>query len=210
MNLQVFKDQTNMNVDNVYKLKDFATFAKDIINVSGEKINNCYQCKKCTAGCPITFAMDILPHQIIKYIQLGLEEKVLTSKTIWLCAACETCGTRCPNEIMLADMMDALRQRALASGYKNRIGEKGTSAFHEEFLSSIKTNGRLYEAMMMAKTRMRSGRFLTYLMKGEWISDIKLFIPMFFKGKMGLFPHRIKNRKEMKKIFKKFAIARKV
>jgi hypothetical protein len=111
---------------------------------------------------------------------------------------------------MLADMMDALRQRALASGYKNSIGENGTSAFHEEFLASIMANGRLYEAMMMAKTRMRSGRFLAYLTKGEWISDIKLFIPMFLKGKMGILPHRIKNRKEMKKIFKKFAIARKV
>jgi heterodisulfide reductase subunit C len=94
MNLYIFRNQINMNVDNSYKLKNYESFAIDIINVSGEKINNCYQCKKCTAGCPITFAMDILPHQIIKYIQLGLEEKVLTSKTIWLCAACETCGTR--------------------------------------------------------------------------------------------------------------------
>jgi heterodisulfide reductase subunit C len=199
-----------MKADETYKLKDFASFAKDIVNKSGEPINNCYQCKKCTAGCPITFAMDILPHQIIKYIQLGLEEKVLTSKTIWLCAACETCGTRCPNDIMLADMMDALRQRALVSKWRNSIGEKGTSAFHKEFLSSIRANGRVYEAMMMAKSRMRSGRFLSYLLKFEWITDIKLFIPMLLKGKMGIFPHRIKNRKEMKKLFKKFAMARKV
>ncbi|MBN2402464.1 MAG: 4Fe-4S dicluster domain-containing protein [Spirochaetes bacterium] len=193
-----------------YKLKDFSSFTKDIINVSGEKINNCYQCRKCTAGCPITFAMDILPHQIIKYIQLGFEEKVLTSKTIWLCAACETCGTRCPNEIDLAAMMDALRQRALATQYRNRIGEKGTSVFHQEFLSSVKSNGRVYEAMMMAKSRMRSGHFLTYLLRGDWIADIKLFIPMLLKGKMGMLPHRIRNRKEIKKLFKKFAIGRKV
>jgi heterodisulfide reductase subunit C len=199
-----------MDTGKIYKLNDFESFAKSVINVSGEKINNCYQCKKCTAGCPITFAMDILPHQIIKYIQLGLEEMVLTSKTIWLCAACETCGTRCPNEIKLADMMDALRQRALSSKYKDQIGEQGTSAFHKEFLSSIKSNGRVYEAMMMAKARMKSGRFLCYLFKGEWIADIKLFIPMFMKGKMGLFPHRIKHRKEMTKLFKKLAIARKV
>ena len=199
-----------MEEDKTYKLKDFASFAKDIITVSGEKINNCYQCKKCTAGCPITFAMDILPHQIIKYIQLGLEEKVLTSKTIWLCAACETCGTRCPNEIDLAAMMDALRQRVLASKYNGQIAEKGTASFHKEFLSSVKSNGRVYEAMMMAKSRMRSGRFLSYLLRGEWIADIKLFIPMLLKGKMGLLPHRIRNRKEIKKIFKKFTMARKV
>jgi heterodisulfide reductase subunit C len=201
---------TNMKANEIYKLKDFESFAKSIINVSGEQINNCYQCKKCTVGCPITFAMDIMPHQIIKYIQLGLEEKILTSKTIWLCAACETCGTRCPNEIKLADMMDALRQRALASKWRSSIGEKGTSAFHKEFLSSIRTNGRVYEAMMMAKSRMKSGRFLSYLQKGEWIADIMLFIPMLLKGKMGILPHRIKERKEVKNIFKKFVMARKV
>ena len=186
-----------------YQLNMLAPFAESITRVSGEIINNCYQCGKCTAGCPVTFAMDILPHHIIKMVQLGMEEKVLTSKTIWLCAACETCGTRCPNEIMLSPIMDALRQRALNSKYKNKIGEKATAVFHKEFLSSIKTHGRVYELMMMGMSRLKSGRLRNYILKGEWIADIKLFIPMFLKGKMGLFPHRIKKRKEIKKIFKK-------
>lgn len=187
-----------------YKLKDFSSFTKDIINVSGEKINNCYQCRKCTAGCPITFAMDILPHQIIKYIQLGFEEKVLTSKTIWLCAACETCGTRCPNEIDLAAMMDALRQRALASQYRNRIGEKGTAVFHEEVLSSIKSHGRLYEGVMMLMSILRSGRFIKFIVKLEWLSYLKLAANLFFKGKLGLLPHNIKRRKDLRQIINKY------
>ena len=63
---------------------------------------------------------------------------------------------RCPNDIMLADMMDALRQRALASKYKNDR-RKRTSAFHEAFLSSIKSHGRLYEGVMMFMSILRYG-----------------------------------------------------
>ena len=193
-----------------YTLNKFTPFSESITEKSGEILNNCYQCGKCSAGCPITFAMDILPHHIIKMTQLGLEEKVLTSRTIWLCAACETCGTRCPNKIMLSPIMDALRQRALKSRFKNKISEKATVVFHEEFLSSVKSNGRVYELMMMGKSRLKSGNLMNYIFKGEWIADIKLFIPMFMKGKMGLFPHRIRNRKEIKNIFKKLNKAQKV
>jgi heterodisulfide reductase subunit C len=198
------KVKTNMKANEIYKLKNFESFAKSIINVSGERINNCYQCKKCTAGCPITFAMDIMPHQIIKYIQLGLEEKVLTSKTIWLCAACETCGTRCPNDIMLADMMDALRQRALSRGYNSKIGEPATKAFHKEFMASIKSHGRIYEIMMMGMSILRSGRLIDFIVKLDWLTYLFLAPKLLLKGKLGLLPHNIKHRKELRQIIKKY------
>jgi heterodisulfide reductase subunit C len=52
----------------------------------------CYQCGKCTAGCPIAYAMDYPPHQILRGVQLGMRDVVLSSRTIWLCAACESRG----------------------------------------------------------------------------------------------------------------------
>jgi heterodisulfide reductase subunit C len=77
---------------------------------SGQDLMACYQCGKCAAGCPVAFAMDMLPSQVIRYAQLGLVEKLLDSKTIWLCAACQTCYTRCPKGIDLSRIMEALRE----------------------------------------------------------------------------------------------------
>jgi heterodisulfide reductase subunit C len=87
-----------------------STLRKQIEKLSGEKISACFQCEKCTNGCPLTFAMDILPHRVMHGIHLGLADEIINSDTIWVCASCETCTTRCPNEIDIAHVMDTLRQ----------------------------------------------------------------------------------------------------
>jgi heterodisulfide reductase subunit C len=84
-------------------------FAKKVKEISGEDILSCYQCGMCSAGCPIAFAMDLLPRQIIQLVQLGLEEDIAKSKTIWLCTSCLTCSVRCPRGLDLAKVMEALR-----------------------------------------------------------------------------------------------------
>jgi heterodisulfide reductase subunit C len=96
---------------NKMKMKIFANgeFAKRIEELSGQNIFSCYQCGKCSAGCPILPAMDIIPNQIIRLIQLGKKDEVLSSKTPWLCASCLTCSVRCPKGIDLARIMESLR-----------------------------------------------------------------------------------------------------
>lgn len=84
-------------------------FAKKVKEISREDILLCYQCGMCSAGCPIAFAMDLLPNQIIQLVQLGLEAEVAKSKTIWLCASCLTCSVRCPRGLDVAKVMEALR-----------------------------------------------------------------------------------------------------
>ena len=84
-------------------------FAKKVKEISREDILLCYQCGMCSAGCPISFAMDLLPNQIIQLVRLGLEEDIAKSKTIWLCASCLTCSVRCPRGLDLAKVMEALR-----------------------------------------------------------------------------------------------------
>ena len=84
-------------------------FAKKVREISGEDVNLCYQCGMCSAGCPIVFAMDLLPNQIIRLVQLGLQEDITKSKTIWLCASCLTCSVRCPRGLDLCKVMEALR-----------------------------------------------------------------------------------------------------
>jgi heterodisulfide reductase subunit C len=80
---------------------------------SGQDLMACYQCGKCSAGCPVAFAMDMLPSQVIRYAQLGLVDRLTESKTIWLCAACQTCYTRCPKGIDLSRIMEALREMVM-------------------------------------------------------------------------------------------------
>jgi len=81
-----------------------------IMKISGEDYYRCYQCGECTSGCPAADKMDIMPNQINMLLQLGEFQKVLSSKTIWICVACFECGTRCPKNIDIAKINEALRQ----------------------------------------------------------------------------------------------------
>jgi len=83
-------------------------FVRQVETISGESLLACNQCGKCSAGCPLAFSMDILPNQVISLAQLGIEE-ALDSQTIWSCAACLTCVSRCPKGIDLPRVMEAMR-----------------------------------------------------------------------------------------------------
>ncbi|MBF0207703.1 MAG: 4Fe-4S dicluster domain-containing protein, partial [Oligoflexia bacterium] len=73
----------------------------------------CYQCGKCFAGCPLSSVMELSPTQIMRLLQIGEIEKVLQANTLWVCVACETCESRCPQQIKLVHHWDVLRNRLL-------------------------------------------------------------------------------------------------
>jgi heterodisulfide reductase subunit C2 len=158
---------------------------------SGLNIQDCFQCQKCSAGCPVAFAMDYKPNQIMQMVLLGMKERVLSSKTIWVCASCYTCSTRCPNDIDIAGVMDWLRQSALREGIP--AAEKEVPLFHAAFLDSIRSHGRVHELGMMARYKMKTGNFF---------DDFKLGWKMFKKGKLKLFPSGIKRKKEITELFR--------
>jgi len=85
-------------------------FVRKVQELSGQNLLACYQCGKCSAGCPAVAEMDILPNQIIRYAQLGLKDELLASRAIWICASCLTCNARCPKGINIAEVIEALRQ----------------------------------------------------------------------------------------------------
>lgn len=88
-------------------------FVRRLEQLTGQDLSACYQCGKCSAGCPMTEEMDLLPNQIIRLAQMGLEEDILNSKTIWLCASCFMCFSRCPKGVDFSKIAEALRIMAM-------------------------------------------------------------------------------------------------
>lgn len=169
------------------------TFLSEIHQASGETVQDCFQCQKCSAGCPVAYAMDILPNQVLRHIQYGHREKVLASKTIWICASCYTCSVRCPNNIDIAKIMDTLRNIAIRSGIKP--GEKDVPVFHSVFLDTIKSKGRIHELSLILQFKAKTRDFL---------KDAGLGWKMYKRGKIKLFPSRFGGGKEIQDIFNAF------
>jgi len=143
--------------------------------------------------------MDFYPNAIVRMIQLGLKQEVLESKAIWLCVSCETCGTRCPNDIDIGLLMDALREMALEEGYG--ATERSIVVLHSAFMESIRRGGRVHEATMLRKYKLRSGDYWTDLIPG---------MKLFMKGKIPLIPRRIKGIDSIREIYEKTQKQRKV
>jgi len=91
------------------KIKQNFEILKKIEEISGENVFACYQCGMCTAGCPMVSEMDILPNQVIRLLQIGATDEVINTRTVWICASCYTCGSRCPKGVNLAKLMEAVR-----------------------------------------------------------------------------------------------------
>jgi heterodisulfide reductase subunit C len=90
------------------KIRD--DFVRKVEELSGQKLLACYQCGKCSAGCPAVSEMDILPNQVIRYAQLGLKDELMSANSVWVCASCFTCNVRCPKGVKIAEVMEAIRQ----------------------------------------------------------------------------------------------------
>ncbi len=178
-----------------YQIKlagDHAHLMREIKARSGVDLTRCYQCGECTAGCPVTPEMDAGPTKTLRLLQLGMEEEVFSLTTPWLCASCETCTTRCPNDIDVAQVMDVIRQLARLKGKK--IPLKDPRVFQDVFLNSMKMYGKLFEPGMMAFYNVKSGHLL---------HDVTLGPSMLAKGRLPLLPHRSKNRARLKEIMER-------
>ncbi len=180
-------------IKDAVKLKPATKADKDLIATleqeAGTQISLCYQCGKCSAGCPAAFAMDYPPREIIRLLQLNMVEEALSANSIWVCATCETCSERCPRGVDIASLMDTLRREALRQGKK---GDNKVAAFNAAFLNTVKLFGRTYEAGILLQHNAATM---------QPFKDAELGLPMVQRGKIHILPERIKGRDQMKKIF---------
>ena len=161
-------------------------------------LNRCYQCSMCSDGCPVAYVMDYYPNQIIHMVRLGLKDIVLQSDTIWLCASCETCATRCPNEIEIVRLMDVLRSESSSRGIGSSVSR--IFRFHQAFVEQIRKRGRVDEASLMISYEFKTWEFLS-INKIKELSE--LAIGMLKKGKLKLPSLRTHSTGTVKNIYKK-------
>lgn len=167
-------------------------FIRAVEDESGEVVSRCYQCGNCTAGCPMSFTFDVPVSRVMRLIQAGQREAVLASKAIWLCATCETCTQRCPNDINVAQVMDTCRHMARREG---KGGVYAVKTFFDSFLRTVGWFGRTHEIGLMAMFMGLTGRVWT---------DVELAPKMLPKGKMPILPHRIQGREDVAAIFRRY------
>jgi heterodisulfide reductase subunit C len=171
--------------------KENLKLARDLQDVTGENVMLCYQCKKCTLGCPSAYTMKMKPHELMRAVQLGLKENVFWSGTIWVCLSCETCNTRCPQGINILRVIDGLREMTFSKKDDYYNPYPAIPAFHRIFLALVERFGRVYELGLALLINLK---MLTPF------KDIDMASPMFLKGKLKPFPHFGKGRKELRQV----------
>lgn len=89
---------------------------KDLKAFGLKDATKCFHCGNCTAVCPLSTLDNPFPRRFMKYIQMGLSERILRSPEPWLCYYCGDCSDRCPRGADPGEAMMVMR-RYLTSKY---------------------------------------------------------------------------------------------
>lgn len=148
--------------------------------LSGQTISQCFQCFRCTSGCPVAEEMDLYPHRLIEEILAGEKKRVLMSRAIWTCLQCSTCTVRCPNGIDVAAVFETLRMISHGEGMDS---EHSTWLFDSLMTESIRKHGRLFELGVAARYKC---------FKGGLLKNPGMGLAMARRCRLNLLPHRLR------------------
>ena len=162
-----------------------------IVDKAEVELHKCYQCGKCTAGCPMAHAMDLTPREIIRHLQLGLIDDVLRCEAVWVCASCHTCSARCPNDINVSHLMEVVRQEARK---RNMIAVKNVDRFANIFLGNIRRYGKSHEVVLCA---------LYNVLSGNLFQDAGTMPHLMSHNLIFLKPHVVKDKMAVRKLMDK-------
>jgi len=170
------------------------TLLEDVNKKSGANVLECYQCGKCVSTCPVSSYMDFPPREIMQMIKLGLKEEVYMANSMWYCLTCSACSGRCPREIDIPGVMEAIRHLTIEENYKSKNKKvKDIIKFHDIFLDMIKKYGRNYELRMMAEFNIRTCNLF---------KDMHLAPKALLKGKIPIGHESTKSAKAIQKMYK--------
>jgi heterodisulfide reductase subunit C len=168
-------------------------FAAWIEHETRANLMACLQCQKCTSGCPVSAIADVKPHEIVRMVQLGQREELLGSRMLWQCTSCQTCATRCPQQVSVAAITDGLRRLSLQG---KTPPKSAVVAFNDIFMQAVRKRGRMHEAGLMAAFKLRTLRLF---------DDLAKLPMMLWKGKLPLFPSAVPGRQEREELFQRAA-----
>ena len=161
--------------------------ARRIQDELGQNVYLCYQCVKCTSGCPMVDFFDWQPNQIMRALQLGQEDLCLHAQTPWLCASCQTCATRCPQDLNITAIMELITRVALERGVPPAIPE--VKVFNEAFMREVGLWRRSYELGLMAEIKLRTKNLF---------GDMDLAVQMVRRNKIPFLPTPTRRRRHVK------------
>lgn len=157
----------------------------------GDRLSRCLQCGTCTGSCPVSYAMDISPRMVLALFRSGQIEEILRSRTIWICASCYMCTTRCPQNIKITDLLYALKRVAMDTGlYPDRLPVYQLS---RNFVRVVNRYGRNHEILLLLLYYLRRNPLAMFRL-------LPLGFSMWRKGRTSFFPAKIKGIQTIRQI----------
>jgi heterodisulfide reductase subunit C len=169
-----------------------AGLVEEIERRAGTDVKRCLQCGKCSAGCPMSFMYDLSVNQVLRLVRESRRKEALSCRSIWLCASCHTCSSRCPAGIDPAGVMESLRHMARQEGL---AADPDPKTFANAFLASLKHFGRTYEIEIMLRYN---------LLSGHPFASMDLAPGFLAKGKLHFLPPSTGGRAEVTRIVERF------
>ncbi len=160
----------------------------------GELLNRCIQCGTCSGSCPVTYAMDYSPRQVIAMFRAGAIEPLLRSRTIWICASCYSCTTRCPADIKITDLLYALKRIAI----EKKIFPRRFPVYvlSETFTDMVRRHGRNHETGLLLRFFLKTRPF-------KLLSMAKDGLALWWHGRMPFKPRKIRGLEGLRRIIAK-------
>jgi len=156
----------------------------------GERINECIQCGTCSASCPSSAAMEYSPREIVASLRAGMLERVLNANTVWLCVSCYSCSVRCPAGIPFTDVMYELKRLEAEKGVSK---EASGATMAKAFAETVDRYGRNAEVELLRKYYLRTKPLAA-------LAQVSLALKLFFRGRLHLFPRKVRGLDELRKM----------
>lgn len=181
-----------VSVGEVGALAPSFSLLKMVEEKTGLAISRCFQCQKCTNGCPVSDAMDLKTHEVVRLVQFGARDRLLAANSIWLCVSCRTCEARCPNDIDSSRIMEVLRN-LVQPARRTPTGQR-VEAFHSAFLGTVRQLGRAYELGLIGVYKIKTGTYS---------QDLSLGLQMLKRRKLKLWPEKVRHLRQVREIFRR-------
>lgn len=162
----------------------------------GEKLRRCIQCGTCTGSCPVSYAMDLTPREVIARFRAGDIDSILRSRTIWTCASCYMCTTRCPSGIKITDLLYALKRISMDRGI--HAARFPVHVLSESFVRTVNRHGRNWETGMMERYWRRTTTPVLGLV--NMLRQAPLFLKLRRHGRAHVLPKRIRGIRQLQAI----------